>query len=151
VGRSSADVQAATTVEVTGEPIPPRALRGRDTAAVDFDDYHRVELVDDTRTRGDAAAATGPGGWIEFREVDFGDGVERFTAQVAKEDGNAAGIQLCLGDPAAGPVIGTAMVPATGGRYAWTTTTATVYGAAGVHHLYLVFTGPLRISGFRFE
>jgi beta-glucosidase len=151
VGRSSADVQLATTLEVAGEPIPPRALRGRDTAAVDFDDHHRVELVDETRTRGDAVAATGPGGWIEFREVDFGDGVERFTAQVAKEGGDAASIQLCLGDPATGPVIGTAPVPATGGRYTWAKATAAVYGAAGVHDLYLVFTGPLRISGFRFE
>lgn len=151
VGRSSADVRQATILEVRGETIPPRRVVGREVEAVDFDDYHRIELVDETRTRGDAVGAASPGAWIEFREVDFGDGVERFIAHVAKDDPGSATIQLCLGDPATGPVIGTAAVPSSGGRYTWTTITAEVYGAAGVHDLYLVFSGGgLRLSRFAF-
>jgi beta-glucosidase len=151
VGRSSADILETATLEVGGRSIPPRAMTGRWVEAVDFDDYHRVQLVDETRTQGDAVGATGPGGWILFRDADFGEGVERFTALVAKDDGEPAGIQLCLADPATGPVVGTVTVPVTGDRYAWATASAEVYGAAGVHDLYLVLTGGMRLSRFRFS
>ena len=49
-----------------------------------------------------------------------------------------------------GPVIATVPVASTGGQYNWSTVTAPVTGASGIHDLYLDFTGPLEVSTFGF-
>ena len=53
-------------------------------------------------------------------------------------------------DPVTGPVIATVQVPSTGGQYNWSTVTAPVAGARGIHDLYLDFTGPLEVANFSF-
>jgi beta-glucosidase len=50
-----------------------------------------------------------------------------------------------------GPVVGTVPVPSTGDRYTWTNVSAPLSGAAGIHDVYLTFTAPLALSGFRVE
>jgi beta-glucosidase len=151
VGRSSADIQLGAALEVAGEPIPPRAVRGVETRAADFDDQDRTCLVDETRTRGDAVAPAGARGWIAFTDVDLGPGVDGFSALVSTAGRGAGGIQLRLDDPAAGRVIGRLEVPCTRDRYAWTWTTTRLHGAAGVRDLYLVLVGAVRVAAFSFR
>lgn len=79
------------------------------------------------------------GSWVRIRGVNFGAGATAFYARVASA-GNGGNIELRL-DSLAGPLVGTCVVPATGGGQWWTTVSASVSGASGVHDLYLKFTG----------
>lgn len=141
VGSSSAHIRQRTTIAVKGERIPPRDL-SETTRAIDFDDYSGVDLVDETKVRGDAVGGTA-GDWIVFRDADLRGRPAGVTVGVAAVgDGS---IELRTGSPA-GKLIATVPVAATGGVYTWGTATARVTGASGVKDLYLVFRGDLRIK-----
>ena len=146
VGASSADIRARTTLRVRGETIPPRDL-SKDTRAIDFDDYAGVDLVDESKARGDAVGAAS-GDWLRFTDVDFRSGARTFTARVARAQAGAGSIEVRLDDPVTGRLVGTAPVPSTGDKYAYTTTTSALTGAKGRHDVYLRFMGDLRISTF---
>ncbi len=65
-----------------------------------------------------------------------------FTATVAKADAGAGTIEVRLGSPD-GQLLGTADVSSTGDVYDYTTTTASLAAANGVHDVYLVLSpGP---------
>jgi hypothetical protein len=79
------------------------------------------------------------GDWIKVKGVDFGAGASSFIARVASAlSGGNIGLHL---DSAAGTLVGTCAVPGTGGWQKWVTQACAVSGAAGVHDLYLTFTG----------
>ena len=79
------------------------------------------------------------GDWIRVRGIDFGArGAAQFQARVASATGGNIELRL---DGLTGTLAGTCAVPVTGGAQTWTTATCDVTGAAGVHHLYLKFTG----------
>ena len=146
VGSSSADIAAQATLQVNGDVIPPRDL-SVPTQAQNFDDYQGAQLVDQSKASGTAVGADA-GQWIEFAGADLRHGPATFTAQVARAAAGTAQIQIRLDDPANGPVIGTATVSSTGDVYTYTTTTAPLTRVHGVHDVYLVFTGDLRIASF---
>jgi hypothetical protein len=57
-------------------------------------------------------------------------------------------------DGMSGPLVGTATIPVTGGWQTWTTVSAPISGASGVHDLYLVFKGTTSIGNvnwFQFQ
>jgi beta-glucosidase len=147
VGGSSADIARSATLWVDGEVIPPRNLAVQ-TLAHNFDDYQGAQLVDQSTASGTAVGATAAGQWIEFADSDLRTGPSVFTAQVAKGTPGTATIEIRLDNPLSGPVIGTATVSPTGDVYSYTTTTASLTGARGIHDVYLVFTGDLRIASF---
>jgi beta-glucosidase len=147
VGASSADLRQRTKLRVRGETIPPRDL-ARPTRAVNFDDYRGIELVDETKVRGEAVGRIDAGDWLEFADADLGRGASTFTARVSRAAAGDAAIQVRLDDPVTGPVVGTARVASTGDVYRYATTSAGLTGARGRHDVYLVFTGDLRISTF---
>jgi beta-glucosidase len=146
VGSSSADIAAQATLQANGEVIAPRDL-AVPTQAQNFDDYQGVQLVDQSKASGTAVGASA-GQWIKFADADLRDGPATFTAQVARASAGTAQIQIRLDDPATGPVIGTATVPSTGDVYTYTAITAALSKVHGVHDVYLVFTGDLRIASF---
>jgi beta-glucosidase len=145
-GSSSADIASSATLQVDGEVIPPRNLAVA-TPAQNFDDYQGAQLVDQSKASGTAVGATA-GQWIEFAHSDLRTGPSAFTAQVANGTPGTAAIEIRLDNPVSGPVIGTATVPSTGDVYRYTTATASVAGAHGIHDVYLTFTGDLRIASF---
>jgi beta-glucosidase len=147
IGGSSADTARSATLQVNGEVIPPRNLAVV-TLAENFDDYQGAQLVDQSTASGTAVGATGAGQWIEFARSDLRTGPSAFTAQVAKGTTGKATIEIRLDNPLSGPVIGTATVSSTGDVHSYTTTTASLSGARGIHDIYLVFTGDLRIASF---
>jgi beta-glucosidase len=146
-GGSSADIASKATLHLDGEVIPPRNLATQ-TLAENFDDYHGAQLADQSKASGTAVSATAAGQWIEFAGADLRDAPATFTAQVAKGTPGTAMIQIRLDNPVTGPLIGTATVSSTGDVYTYTTTTASLTGAHGVHDVYLVFTGDMRIASF---
>jgi beta-glucosidase len=147
VGGSSADIARSATLWVDGQVIPPRNLAVQ-TLAQNFDDYQGAQLVDQSTASGTAVGATAAGQWIEFADSDLRTGPSAFTAQVAKGTPGTATIEIRLDNPLSGPVIGTATVSSTGDVYSYTTTTASLTGARGIHDVYLLFTGDLRIASF---
>ena len=161
VGRSSTDIAQTATLTVRGERIPPRDPFDGPLWAIDHDDYAGVVLLDETRTAGDAVAAEEAGAWVAFEGVDFTGPVTRWRARVARpaESGPDAGaeagtaaVTLRLDDPLAGPVVGSADVPHTGGRYSWAGVGGSIGSADGVRDLYLVFeVAGILVSRLTFE
>jgi beta-glucosidase len=150
-GGSSAGTAAHAMLQVNGAVIPPRDLAVA-TPAENFDAYSGAQLVDQSKASGTAVGATAPGQWIKFAGSDLRDHPATFTARVAKGTPGSAQIQIRLDNPATGPVIGTATVSSTGDVYSYTSTSTStstgLTGATGIHDVYLVFTGDLRIASF---
>nr|WP_275942573.1 carbohydrate-binding protein [Paenibacillus alba] len=95
------------------------------------------------------------GDWTAVSKVDFGStGAGTFKANVAS--GSSGGnIELHL-DSAAGTLIGTLPISNTGGDNVWQTKTTSVSGAAGVHNVYMVYTGAsagnlFKVDSWQFE
>ncbi|MEZ4641416.1 MAG: glycoside hydrolase family 3 C-terminal domain-containing protein [Chloroflexota bacterium] len=148
IGKSSAAVQLAAALTVHGETIPPRDLTQL-TRAENFDAYHGAKLVDETKPAGTAVAAA-PGEWIAFKDVDFANGLTHFSASIANATAEPANLEIRLDNPA-GTLVGTVVAPVTGDVYAWTAVTTPIHHITGIHDLYLVFGGTLRISTFQFQ
>ncbi|XRQ13471.1 glycoside hydrolase family 3 C-terminal domain-containing protein [Actinomadura welshii] len=143
IGSSSTDIRRRAHLNVRGERIPDRDL-SRTTRAADFDDHDGIELVDESKEKGDAVTGTA-GSWLKFADAGLGRSSDRITARVAGT--GAATIQVRLDRPD-GPPAGTLNVPATGGKYAYKEITAPLTGARGDRDVYLVFTGETRLSTF---
>jgi beta-glucosidase len=144
VGASASDIRLRSSIQVQGERIPPRDL-SRETRAIDFDDYSGVELVDESKVRGDAVGVSS-GDWLRFSDVNLQ--ARRFTARVSRVEAGPATVQVRLDDPVHGRLIGTAQIRGTGDKYSYATTSAALSGATGRHDVYLVFTSDARISTF---
>jgi beta-glucosidase len=147
VGSSSGDIRATAALRVNGDQVPLRNL-SKLTRAENFDSYQGATLVDESKARGTAVGAATPGNWIGFSGVDLRAGASSITARVAKASAGAASIQVRLDDPVHGRLVGALPVNSTGDVYSYATATAQVRGAWGLHDIYLVFTGDLRLSTF---
>ena len=94
------------------------------------------------------------GDWVKVAGVDFGaSGAKQFMARVASaEQGGTIELRLDAPD---GKVIGNCHVQSTGGWQHWNDAGCDVTGAAGVHDLYVKFTGGtkplLNLDYWKFE
>ncbi|MFJ8631876.1 glycoside hydrolase family 3 C-terminal domain-containing protein [Streptomyces sp. NPDC093568] len=150
VARSAEDIVLRAPLTVSGTAPAPRALVGRRTLAVDFDDYSGITLVDATRERGDAVAPADPArpATVHFRSVDL-SGAARFEAEVARESTGPG--EALLEVRAGAHLLAEIAVPATGDRRSWTTVTAaTAIPGEGHHDLCLALRGDFRLASFRF-
>jgi beta-glucosidase len=143
VGASSSDIRATRTAQVKGEVIPDRDLT-RSTRAETFDNYQGVTLVDETKAAGTSIGAVA-GNWVSYRDADLRRPAT-FTARVANA-GAATSVEIRLGGPT-GTLVGTALIPATGDVYTYTTVTAALSPASGNRDVYLVFKGSARMATF---
>ncbi|MDB5291765.1 MAG: hypothetical protein JWL69_3006 [Phycisphaerales bacterium] len=80
------------------------------------------------------------GDWAQYKQLDFGTGITKFSANVATMVGFGGSIELRL-DGVAGKLIGTLKVSPTGAWNHYTLQSTAVSGVTGVHDLYLVFKG----------
>ncbi|MFD4609407.1 fibronectin type III-like domain-contianing protein [Streptomyces sp. NPDC058440] len=143
-GASSADIRARTSLKVQGETIPPRDL-GKATRAENFDDYRAISLVDESKSRGTAVAATADGAWLKFTDTQLGSGAARLTAELA---GAAGTLEVRIGSPG-GRIVGSARFDGTSSPYTYRTVTAPLAaGAKGRADVYLVLSKGLRMSAF---
>ncbi|WP_078067377.1 glycoside hydrolase family 3 protein [Streptomyces jeddahensis] len=150
VARSAEDIVLSTPLTVTGVSPPPRALVGRHTLAVDFDDYTDITLVDATRVKGDAVAPADPAhpATLLFRSVDL-SGASHFEADVARAatGQGEARLEIRAGDH----LLTEIAVPVTGDHHTWTTVTAATATVGDGHHdLCLTLHGDFRLASFRF-
>ena len=92
------------------------------------------------------------GSWLHFKNINFGSGVSSVNVRTASA-GNGGTLEFHQ-DSVGGTLLGTATLPVTGGWQNWTTVSAPITGATGVHDLYLVFKGtpPIgNINWFQFQ
>lgn len=144
-GASSEDIRLRTTVLLDGEPGAPRPLLQRGLEGTDFDEQSGVEIVDRTRSVGDAVtAAGGRTGELVYRDCDFGAGVREVTALVS----GAGAVELSLDGGAVLAVL-EAAEPGSG-PYDYTTLGAGIV-AQGVHDVRLRLRGPLRLARVDFS
>ncbi|MFI6360252.1 glycoside hydrolase family 3 C-terminal domain-containing protein [Streptomyces sp. NPDC050743] len=144
VGASSADIRARTSLTVRGETIPPRDL-SKATRAENFDDYDAIGLVDESKARGTAVAATADGAWLKFADTRLGSGASTLTTRLA---GTSGTLEVRLGSPT-GTLAGRAHFEGTSSPYTYETVTAPLTAAAkGRRDVYLVLSGGLRLSTF---
>ena len=71
VGASSSDIRARATLPVRGEQIPPRDL-AKPTRAENFDAYHGIDLVDESKERGTSVASIPGSSWVSYSDARFG-------------------------------------------------------------------------------
>ncbi|NUR40467.1 MAG: carbohydrate-binding protein, partial [Streptomyces sp.] len=145
VGASSEDIRLRATVVLDGEPGTPRAVTERGLDGADFDEQSGAEIVDRTRTTGDAVTpAPDRTAELLYRACDFGPGVTEVTVTVAGEgtvevslDGGPATAALSPRTPTSGP-------------YDYVTLAAGLT-ASGVHDVHLRLRGPLRLAHVGFS
>ncbi|GLY40679.1 beta-glucosidase [Amycolatopsis sp. NBRC 101858] len=142
VGRNASDLSAAQPVFVPGERVPPRDL-SRPTQAQNFDDYAGTTLTDTAKTAG-TSVSTVAGSWLAYHHVAL-NGPARLSASVSTVEPSHVTVRL---DSPTGRILGTAPVPSTGDRYAYTTVTAALARATGRHDVYLTFDGPVNLATF---
>ena len=81
------------------------------------------------------------GDWVKFSAVDFGEGAHSVAVRVAvAPDYAGRQVQFRLGS-ITGTLVGSLTVASTGSWSTFKTQEASIKGAAGVHDLYLVFSG----------
>ena len=124
-----------------------------------LDPYVQVEAETMAWSQGLATEPCGEGGmdvtsihngdFIKIKGADFGAGATSFDARVASA-ASGGSIELRL-DSAKGKLVGTVAVAGTGGWQTWTTKSCPVSGAAGIHDLFLVFTGTGTAQLFNFN
>ena len=155
--RAGATVVWSAGVERAGPQPAPRALPakkpefvipalGRQIQASSYTSLHELR----TETCTDAGGGfnlgyAASGSWAGYRNIDFGAGASAVEARVASA-GTGGTLEFRLDSPA-GPVIAEVGLPVTGGWQTWTTVSAPVSGASGVHDLYIVFTRPSGSGG----
>ncbi|HEX2927185.1 MAG TPA: glycoside hydrolase N-terminal domain-containing protein [Ruminiclostridium sp.] len=86
------------------------------------------------------------GDYTVYNDIDFDTGAADFKARVSSAT-NGGSIEVRL-DSAAGPLVATCPVAATGDWQTWADVTCKVSGATGKHDVYLIFTGD---SGYLFN
>jgi beta-glucosidase len=143
-GASSEDVRLRTTVTLDGEPGAPRAVLSRGLDAADFDEQSGIDIVDRTKTEGDAVTAV-PGltGELLYRACDFGTGASEVTVTVAGE----GTVELSVDG---GPVLAELTASGTGGPYDYTALGAAL-AVEGVRDLRVGLRGPLRLAHVGFS
>ncbi len=127
--------QSGATVKDARLQLEANSYDGRDG-------YVRPALCEDDAIQngssdGECLGYIANGDYTLYSDMDFGSGVDTFTARVAANSNGA--IQLRLDSPT-GTVIGTMNVEAGGGYQSWTTQQCSISNASGVHDLYLVYS-----------
>ncbi|MDG4858347.1 glycoside hydrolase family 3 C-terminal domain-containing protein [Streptomyces sp. T-3] len=154
-GASSADLRLTASLRIDGDPIAARPVREAGLFAAAYDEQLGTELVDRSKTSGDAVTALGGLGGIGglgelggaegellFRACDFGaHGVSAVTVEAAGE----GTVELLEGDTAV-----TLDIPPTKGPYDYTTRTAD-FTATGIRDLRVRLTGPVRLARLTFR
>ncbi|MFC5173232.1 glycoside hydrolase family 3 C-terminal domain-containing protein [Streptomyces mutomycini] len=137
-GASSADIRLTGTAVVDGEAQGPRPVAARGLEAVDYDWQKDTEILDRTKTEGDAVAPASAGreGSLVYRACDFGEGVDGLAFLVSGEGSItvSAGGQVFL-----------LQFPDSGGPYEYRTLEAGL-GLRGVQELRIGLTGSVRLA-----
>lgn len=144
VGRSSGDIQLSAKIRVHGDTVPARNLY-LPVKAENYDDYEAVYL-DECKAGGASVHPLQDGAWISFHNVQITKGAAAVEALVSSTSGGS--IEVRTGGPA-GKLAATLQIPA-GAQQEWHSLTADAGVDAGTADVFLVFTGDVLLSRFKF-
>ncbi|AIQ51517.1 glycoside hydrolase family 3 protein [Paenibacillus sp. FSL R7-0331] len=144
VGRSSGDIQLSARIRVHGDTVPARNLYVP-VKAENYDDYEAVYL-DECKAGGASIHPVQDGAWIAFHNAAFTDGAAAFEALVSSSRGGS--IEVRTGSPS-GKLAAALQIPA-GGQQEWHSLTADAGVDAGTADVFLIFTGEVLLSRFKF-
>ncbi|WP_457030714.1 glycoside hydrolase family 3 C-terminal domain-containing protein [Kitasatospora sp. P5_F3] len=148
VARSAEHPVLTAPLTVTGAAPAPRVLVDRRTLAVDFDDHTDIDIVDVSRTDGDAVTPADPArpATLHFHGVDL-SGAVRVEAEIARPEAGAGQARLEL--HAGELLLAEIEVPVTGHHHTWATVQADFAApSAGFHDLRLTLHGGFRLAAF---
>ncbi|MFD0024610.1 glycoside hydrolase family 3 C-terminal domain-containing protein [Streptomyces sp. NPDC058382] len=135
-GASSADIRAVAVVTVDGEPAGPRPVLVRGLAAADYDEQLATEIVDRTKSDGDAVTAVAGANELLYRRCDFGAGVREVSVSASGE----GAVRITIdGTTVAVPVA------ATDGPYDYRTGRAAIR-ASGIRDVRITLDGSVRLD-----
>jgi glucosylceramidase len=97
-----------------------------------------TETTSDANGGYDVGYATA-GDYAVFKSVDFGAGINGVAARLACNGNCGGSLEFHLDSPS-GTLIGSVVIPGTGGWQNWITVNTSAGGAVGVHDLYVVIT-----------
>ena len=89
------------------------------------------------------------GNTLTFKNINFGSGASKFTANVASDVENPTTIDIRIGS-STGTRIGSLQVGSTGGWNDYTELSTNITSVTGVNDVVLVFSGPVNIDWFTF-
>ncbi|WP_406090099.1 glycoside hydrolase family 3 C-terminal domain-containing protein [Streptomyces sp. NBC_01013] len=139
-GASSADIRVIAVVTIDGEPAGPRPFLARGLEAADYDEQLGTEIVDRTKSDGDAVTARTEINELLYRRCDFASGVREAEVLTAGE-----GAVLIT---VAGTTV-TVPVAATDGPYDYRTV-QTALNASGTGDLRITLRGSVRLARITF-
>ncbi|MFE4957442.1 glycoside hydrolase family 3 C-terminal domain-containing protein [Streptomyces sp. NPDC056653] len=139
-GASAADIRLTTAVTVDGEPSGPRPVLHHGLEAADYDEQLGTEIVDRTKTDGDAVTATAPGNELLFRRCDFAAGTRTVEVSAAGE----GSVEITVDGRTT-----TVDIPATGGPYDYRSH-ETPLTASGVQDVQVTLRGTVRLARIAF-
>ncbi|MEU6393518.1 glycoside hydrolase family 3 C-terminal domain-containing protein [Streptomyces sp. NPDC046939] len=139
VGASSEDIRHTIPLTVAGDAPAPRPVRTDGLAAASYDEQRGTEIVDRTKTTGDAVTtASGAAGELLYQTCDFGpEGVSGVRVEAAGE----GVVEIVDG--------GSVTVPATPDPYTYVTLHADLT-ATGVRDLRVRLHGEVRLARLAF-
>ncbi|MGW3598836.1 glycoside hydrolase family 3 C-terminal domain-containing protein [Streptomyces sp. NPDC005167] len=139
-GASAADIRLTAVVTVDGEPSGPRPVLHHGLEAADYDEQLGTEIVDRTKTDGDAVTATAPENELLFRRCDFAAGTRTVAVSAAGE----GSVEITVDGRTA-----TVDVPATDGPYDYRGH-ETPLTASGVRDVQVALRGTVRLARIAF-
>ncbi|MEQ9302317.1 MAG: carbohydrate-binding protein, partial [Marinoscillum sp.] len=158
---SNSDIISCGSVDDNGSGTSVTIDSNCTQSCSDFDAYATIEAesyCDQSGTQTETTSDTGggqnvgwinDGDWLRFDDVDFDNGAESVDVRVASSSSGGT-VEFRLGSTS-GTLLGTAVVPVTGGWQTWTTVSADISGASGTQDLYVVFAqGGININWFEF-
>ena len=89
------------------------------------------------------------GNTLTFKNINFGSGASKFTANAASDVDNPTTIDIRIGS-STGTRIGSLQVGSTGGWNDYTELSTNITSVTGVNDVVLVFSGPVNIDWFTF-
>jgi len=111
----------------------------------------RMNTWDEVGVKGEYQMMMGDGGYLQYNNVDFGEGAKTFHVEISSDNPTMrnGALEIHLDNPA-GKLVGKLMVSSTGGRTNYRTLTSDVTSAArGIHNLCLVARGSAAPTGQR--
>jgi enterochelin esterase-like enzyme/fibronectin type 3 domain-containing protein/regulation of enolase protein 1 (concanavalin A-like superfamily) len=129
-------LQMADAAGISDPPVPRSASAQNE--AEDYDQRRGV-IPEACSEGGQNIGSIQNGAYVVFNNVDFGTGATNFQARVASAT-SGGNIEIRLGSTN-GTLLGTCVVPNTGGWQTWTTRSNAITSVAGIHNVYLRFTG----------
>lgn len=139
-------LQMAGAAGFTNAPVVRPALAQIEAETLDTQVGAKLENCGEG---GQDIGATQSGGYLVFRNLNFGGGAASFDARVAATNGGSIELHL---DSLTGELAGVCAVTNTGVVQTWTTQSCPVGGVTGVHDLYLKCTGGLfSLNWWRFN